>query len=123
VRAGAGQISGVGRQTFRVYESGWEGSKLGEGAFWGKIRIRASLQRCRKDANAKRLQPPGLGLHGTVAKAYSLYLLVEACPDTDQTRTDVSSIMELLVKTKHHAQDPSPHLKNSFVQDDAGDET
>src|ERR1700682_4153132 len=29
VRAGAGQISGVGRQTFRVYESGWEGSKLG----------------------------------------------------------------------------------------------
>ena len=29
VRAGAGRISGVGGQTFRVYESGWEGSKLG----------------------------------------------------------------------------------------------
>jgi len=29
VRAGAGQISGVGRQTFRVYEGGWEGSKAG----------------------------------------------------------------------------------------------
>jgi len=32
VRAGAGRISGVGRQTFRVYESeGWRG-KVGQGS-------------------------------------------------------------------------------------------
>src|SRR5260370_29862220 len=84
VRAGAGRISGVGGQTFRVYERGWWGSKggrVGGVLIWfSTVKFRALRLRSYRSMGLLLLICVVIAGMGELAEAFSVGVVFKSKP-------------------------------------------